>query len=229
MIESLAVLIAAITGAWGISEWRRESVGRRKVELCEEVLTGAHEFRDIMNWVRTVRRFAGEGETRQRPPETETVEIAHQRDMYFVPIERLNKDSEKISKLISLKYRFMAYFGRDAGRPLETFNEISSKVHSAAQSLINHASDSPGPEASGRLLKKWQSMIWIEQADPDPIQIAIDEAISELEATCGPVLMGSRPMDILDFTLIRPAWQWIVLKTGNEPANAAQEPPDQRP
>jgi hypothetical protein len=38
VIKDIAIICASIAAVYGVNSWRRESIGKRQIELCEEVL-----------------------------------------------------------------------------------------------------------------------------------------------------------------------------------------------
>ena len=52
VLESLALIIAAVIAAFGINAWRREHVGKKRAELAEETLALFYEAQDVINAAR---------------------------------------------------------------------------------------------------------------------------------------------------------------------------------
>src|SRR6202012_4354907 len=119
--QSVFVCLTALIALLGINEWRRQTVGKRKIELAEQVLASFYEAGDLFVWVRSPAAFGGEGETRQAEGEDENVRRS--RNTYFVPIERMQKHSELFAKLQSQRYSFMALFGSDAVAPFDALRQ----------------------------------------------------------------------------------------------------------
>jgi hypothetical protein len=134
IIRSVFVCLTAIIALLGVNEWRRQTLGKRKIELAEQVLTSFYEARDLFAWVRSPAAFGGEGETRKADGEEETVR--HKRNTYFVPIERMQKHSELFAKLQSQRYSFMTLFGADAMTPFNELRQIQIRVSVSTQTLI---------------------------------------------------------------------------------------------
>src|SRR4051794_23914817 len=108
--ESVAVIVAAGVAIFGISAWRREHVGRKRIDTAEEILVAFYSARDAFEHVRSNFGLVGQGRSRQRganekPEESEILDRA------YVAIERLQVHSEEFAKLRSLRYRALAYWG----------------------------------------------------------------------------------------------------------------------
>ena len=60
-ISSVAVLIAALTFIAGVSAWRREFVGKRRIELAESVLAMFYEAEDVIKQIEIDAVAVGNG------------------------------------------------------------------------------------------------------------------------------------------------------------------------
>ncbi len=116
ILASLSVIIAAIAVILGVGAWQREYVGKRKIELAEEVLALFYEARDAISYIRNIFGFVGEGNTRKADP-NESPEDKKIHDDAYVVFERYNKHQEPFNKLYSMRYRYMARFGKDSAKP----------------------------------------------------------------------------------------------------------------
>jgi hypothetical protein len=90
-------------------------IWRRRYELAEQILTTAYEARDILVWVRAPVQLAGEGETR-KAADGENDKLRERRNSYFVPIERLARETKTFSTLQTLRYAAAAHFGQDSAK-----------------------------------------------------------------------------------------------------------------
>ncbi len=116
VIQAVSLIVAAWTAIYGINAWRNEFVGKRRIELAEEVLVGFYEARDVIRIIRNPFGHVGEGSTRQAA-DGEPSEMKQILDNAYVVFERYEKHKEVFNRLQSLRYRFMAQFGADAARP----------------------------------------------------------------------------------------------------------------
>ena len=65
--QSVSVIFASLFAIYGINAWRREFVGKRRIELAKEALDLFHQARDAIGYIRNVRGFAREKEKRESP------------------------------------------------------------------------------------------------------------------------------------------------------------------
>jgi hypothetical protein len=192
MIEAIGVVIAAGAALWGIATWRRQLIGRRKVEIAEEGLVAAYRVREAFDFIRSPVVFEGEGDTR---PELEGEDNKTQlaRRTAAVPIERINKASEAFAALSKSRLLFKAYFGPDAEKP---FNDLFAARHEivvAAQMLDETAQDrAKGLSVDRNQEVQWRRAIWSRSKD-DPITPNIDTAMAAIETLCGRHLKDRDP------------------------------------
>lgn len=188
LVVAGAAVLAAIPAYRGLTEWRRQLTGTRKVELAESVLASAYSIRDAIHWARTPGSYVGEGEN--RPAEHgEDADTKRTRDAYYVPMHRLKEEAEVFGDLLSRRYRFEVFFGPDATRPILEIMAVRDEIVISAGMLIRTyqgASAKRPPSA-----EKWERDIWRERDDtPDGLGVRLDRAIRQLEEICKPVLAG---------------------------------------
>jgi hypothetical protein len=80
-------------GYRGLEKWRAETIGKRRLELAEEVLGDFYQAREVIQAVRSPASFGREGSTRQKA-EWETENDTGNLNAYFAAIERLNNHSD---------------------------------------------------------------------------------------------------------------------------------------
>ena len=110
LFKNISLIIASGAVIYGVNAWRREFIGRRRIELAEEALVLFYEAKDALRWIRSPGGFVGEGQTR-KPRENETPEEKEIFDHAYIVIERYNKQQELFNKIHAMRYRYMAKFG----------------------------------------------------------------------------------------------------------------------
>ncbi|HEY8766908.1 MAG TPA: hypothetical protein VIP09_06560 [Dehalococcoidia bacterium] len=139
-IQALSLVIAAWAAIYGINAWRSEFVGKKRIDLAEDVLVRFYEARDAIRMIRNPFGFVGEGSSRQSG-ENESSDEKAILDRAFVVFERYEKHREVFSQLQSLKYRFTAQFGVPAASPFDELSGIVNKVFISAQMLTYYWRD----------------------------------------------------------------------------------------
>src|SRR5262245_35787340 len=117
-VANVVVAVAAALAAWqgirSLSAWREETIGRRRMELAEQVLADFYRARDVINHARSPLIFPDEGSGRPREAD-EDPRARMDRDRAYVPFARLAKEQELFSRIEARRYPFAAYFGEAAG------------------------------------------------------------------------------------------------------------------
>lgn len=136
-ITAVSVAIAALSFWAGVSAWKREFVGKRRIELAESMLALFYEAEDAIREIRSPVGSAGEGKTRQRGPH-ETEEASELLDNAYVAFERYQKREQLFAQIRATRYRFMAAFGPSASKPCDELNRVVRDVLVAARMLGSH-------------------------------------------------------------------------------------------
>ena len=194
LMGSVAAIIVSLAAIYGVRAWKREFIGKRKIELAEETLALFYEARDAIAAIRNPFGFAGEG-TSRKPQENETEEQKEAWDRAYVAFERYGKHQELFSRLYSTRYRFAVKFGKDKAQPFEEIRIIVNEILIAARMLGDSWAkkvDYLGPKQQKAHLdfRKQQEEIFWEHGSQDELVKRIDQAIADMENTCKKVIMG---------------------------------------
>lgn len=196
-IGSIATVFAAGTAIWGICAWRREYLGKRRIDLSEEILALIYEARDVLEAVRSPLSRKGEGSTRKANPD-ETPKEKEMLDQAYIQIERCNTRQDLFAQLRSLRYRFMAQHGREAGKLFEELNAIRRELSRPINKLhlrigaLRRKKDTINNDAFDKELDKiWQEewqMIYGYEGDnsygEDPLLKRVDSIVQQFEEIC---------------------------------------------
>lgn len=140
-IITLAQAGAVVMACWaiisGIGAWKREFIGKRQIELAEQVLANFFEIKDAIAMIRSPFSHSGEGSTRQKG-EYEAPETAKLLDRGYIVFERYSKKETVFVDFYTLKYRFMASFGAEAEQIFIDTNSVLNSIFVSAQMLGTH-------------------------------------------------------------------------------------------
>jgi len=189
ILVSISIIIAAWAVIIGVNAWRREYVGKRRLELAEEVLALFYEARDVIRYIRNPFSFVGEGSTRNAAP-NESPEEKQLTDNAYVVFERYNKRQDLFNKLYSMRYRYMARFGRDSAKPFDDMHKIVNEIFISARMLPHYwkeqgQRDRKNDQEFQRHLEemhKHEAIFWEMSPDKDPIMPRVNAVISDIEA-----------------------------------------------
>lgn len=187
LLQTIAVVTAAIVAIVGIKSWRRELLGKRRSEIAEQAIVTASSVKDALIYVRNPFGFKGEGQSRNRinDENENTLEIL---DQDFVPIERMNKFLDDFSQLKSTKLLCKAHFGDEAIESFDELLRIRSEIISAAQFRMMISGGNGGhSERSNELYVEREKLIW-DQYEKDEINPRIEKAVSDIEEYYGKYL-----------------------------------------
>ncbi len=206
VIQNASVTIASLAAIFGIDAWRREHVGKRRMELAEEVLALFYQARDVIHAMRSPFGFGGEGTTR-KADSNESPEDKEALDQAYVVVERYNKHLELFSRIHALRYRFMAQIGTTESKPFDDLSKVINEIFLASRRFWRRKDSylraEEDEETYHNKFRELQSILW-EGEDPDPIQERVDALIADIELTCRGILSSKGTL----FGLINlPLWK----------------------
>ena len=193
LIKELSIALLFCLGAYSIDSWRREHVGRRRLDLAEEVLSQFYEARDAISHIRCPAGFEGETAAVQKQ-DNESEADHHARKTASVVFVRYNSHREMFSKLHATRYRFMAQFGAEAARPFDNLHAIVSEVLSAGRALamlwpIDYHRTEDQKQHHAVAIEKYEAIFWEHDQD-DALRKKVDDAVGRIESTCRSEMKG---------------------------------------
>jgi hypothetical protein len=193
ILESISVILASLVASgavvYGVNAWRREYVGKRKIELAEEVLALFYEAQDVIRQIRSPFGSVGEGSTRNPSP-NESQEEKQINDKAYVAFERYYKRQDLFNKLYSMRCRYTTHFGKDSAKPFNDLSKIVNEILTSARVLTFYWMDQghrqwENNEEFQKHLKemhKHEAVFWEMSADEDTITPRVNMVISDIEA-----------------------------------------------
>jgi len=170
------------------SQEKAQLIHRRRFELADALLADAYRFRDLMRYVRSSVSFEGEGETR-KSIEAEPESTKRTKDNYFVPIERLQRESEFISAFMAKEYAAHAHFGPEATQAFGLFRQSVRRVQTASGMLIETVGM---PNNNPEFVHEMRGDLWERDASvrkkDDEVARQIEDGVTLFEGFCRPVL-----------------------------------------
>ncbi|MBI4828101.1 MAG: hypothetical protein HY804_04720 [Nitrospinae bacterium] len=187
-LESVAIIVASCTAVLGINAWRREHIGRKKLDLAEETLLLFYQARDVIRYMRNPIGRVEEGETRKKDSK-ESEKQTKARNEAHVPFERFDSSKETFNRLQALRYRFIIYFNEEHGKNFDEIRKIVHEIFYAARRLAEiweYDFDRLSPDRRTMLdteRKKHEGIFWDEGED-DAINKRLNNAIQAIETVC---------------------------------------------
>jgi len=191
MLTSAATLLTAVIALYGVNAWRREHVGRRRIEFAESVLETFYAAAAAIASIRQPFSMGGEGGSRQTKEE-ESRDLAEVRNRAYVPWERARPHQETFDRLRALKFRAMALWRQDAGQPFDEVVGALNKVFYSASQLAQLWSmqDSESRRSNAELIRRYQRDFWESYGEPDAIRESVEAAVRSIEAICRPIIIA---------------------------------------
>jgi len=193
LINSAAIVFAALVARYGITSWIHEFKGKRKIEVAEDALEHFYKVRDAIAYMRNPISYGDEG-TKREVAEKETNVEKRARDAANVVYERHNKHIETFNKLYAMRYRFMARIGKEKAEPFEQIQKVVNEILIAAQMLAHLWAKQQRrhiPETTEKLqqsVDKFESIFWYSGSEDD-INKRVAKAIADIEQTCNNIIM----------------------------------------
>lgn len=199
LLKDCLSVIAAGLAVWGIGAWRRDFVGKRKIELTEEALRLFYQARDAIAAMRAPMAFGAEMADVVRD-ERESSAKFHWRQTVAPLFKRYNERTELFAQLAVLRYRFMARFGEKSARPFVDIQETVHRVFVSARMLVETAEETtiPDGDQDGTLAAaherrrqqraKWEEDIWGLGDEADKVAKDVNDIVARVEAICRPIL-----------------------------------------
>lgn len=193
-IITLAQAGAVISASWaivsGIGAWKREFIGKRRIELAEQVLAKFFELQDAISYIRNPFSSGEEGKSR-KPGPAETAEEAQLLDRGYIVIERYGHKEVVFAEFNMLKYKFMASFGKETGAIFTDTNKAVNSIFVSARMLAHHYWQRQGrvemeaAEFQRHLeeMRRHEGIFWDVGDENDEIRTQLRSALTHLEST----------------------------------------------
>ncbi|MFH1719032.1 MAG: hypothetical protein ABIF19_16890 [Planctomycetota bacterium] len=199
MIElaTIAQAIAVVSACWaiisGVGAWKREFMGKRKIELAEETLTSFFEIKDAISFIRNHWSSGSEGSTRKRA-DYETEAESQLLDRGYIVFERYESKKEMFVRFNTLKYKFMAVFGTETESIFIDTNKTLNSIFVSANMLSTHYWQRQGrvkmeaAEFQKHLdeMHRHEGIFWDRYNDDDEIRNQLAATQKELERVTTP-------------------------------------------
>jgi len=196
-LATIAQAVAVISACWaiisGVGAWKREFIGKRKIELAEETLATFFEIKDAIAFIRNPWSSGTEGSTRKKAP-GETEDEAKLLDRGYIVFERYESKKEIFVRFNTLKYKFMAVFGTATESIFQDTNKTLNSIFVSANMLATHYWQRQGrvkmeaDEFQRHLdeMHKHEGIFWDRYSENDEVRNQLVATQSELERVTKP-------------------------------------------
>jgi hypothetical protein len=194
ILQQISVLIGIWVAIYGIDAWRREHIGKRQLELAEDILALFYEAADAIRHMRHPVSFEHEIEAVKRG-ERENESQFEARKNASVVFHRYNEYQEMFNKIHASRYRFMAQIGKDESEPFNELRKIVNEITHSARMLSrlwprDHFKTNDQWERHQNKINKHEAIFWEGIEEDDPINPKIDKVIENIEKNCQSAIPG---------------------------------------
>ncbi|NDV17605.1 hypothetical protein GO009_16430 [Muricauda sp. TY007] len=192
LLKSFGVITASFVAIWGINSWRREARWKRKYELAEEVLASLYEAHQSIKIIRSPLGFGGEGSSRTKN-ENETKEQTEIFNQAYVARERYERNKRPLDKLHSLKFRFIALYGKEYEAHFNVFSQTVNKIFLASDQIAMVKLGQFGDDRKliSEIMTQSSRDLYAAFKDKDQIEKDLTTAIKAIEDKCR-VIIGKK-------------------------------------
>jgi hypothetical protein len=193
ILQSVSIILACWAVIAGIDAWKREFIGKRRIELAESVLAKFYEVNDAIAFIRNPWTNTAEGQSRKKA-DHETKDESALLDRAYIVFERYEKKKDIFNEFNILKYKAMASFGKDTGEIFDRTNKVLNSIFISAQMLGTHywqrqgRVHMEGDEFKRHLeeMHKHEGIFWDRYKDEDEIRKELSEILLLLEKITKP-------------------------------------------
>lgn len=212
-VSVVAACCSVVAACWviitGVGAWKREFIGKRKIELAEETLASYFEIKDAIAFIRSPFSSSSEGSTRERVPH-ETADERKLLDRGFIVFERYEKKKEIFVKFSTLKYKFMAVFGQETENIFTETHKVVNSIFASANMLATHywlrqgKAQMEADEFQRHLdeMRQHEGIFWDRYNENDKIRSDLSEIQTTLETVTKPCF--EEPMKT--YTILTKKW-----------------------
>jgi hypothetical protein len=181
IVVAVAAIIVAVSGLYGLLQWKRELKGKQKFELARRIAINAFEFRDRFHFARSPLTFGSESADRPRAPD-ETREAASVSDEWFARGKRMEALRNTARLLHEASWEASILLDQDIPgliQPLETsLRDLWVSFQTHFQSLLMNAKRPNAPALDADRLEEHYRRVY--GMPDDDVAKAVDAAVENL-------------------------------------------------
>jgi hypothetical protein len=191
--QAISIILACFAAISGIDAWKREFIGKRKIEIAENMLSRFYQVRDAISIIRNPWGSSDEGKSRKKG-ESERAEESEILDRAYVVYERYEKQKEVFMEFNMMKYKFMASFGKDTEEIFTRVNKILNSIFLAARMLGTYYWQSQRRlhmkeeqlEKHFEKMERQEKIFWDESGENDEIRKELANILESIEKVTAP-------------------------------------------
>jgi hypothetical protein len=188
-LEKISIIFASIVAIWGIKKWHNEYIGKKKIDIAEEVLSVFYEIEGAFKHIRSP--FVS-------PNEENNIDIDdnfnHVVKISNIALNRYNNHKDLFSKFYKLKSKFKIYFEEENHKVFKELDECIIELLVAIEDIRfyeNIRKEMRGKtkieysEEENNYLKDYNIII---SNSKDDFKAKINSIVSETEKLCKKII-----------------------------------------
>jgi len=195
IISCIASVATAVIAGMALYAWKREFIGKKKIELAAEIMRAVYDIQDLYIGVRMPMIAQAEHDEALEWIKAETAahpgnaDVCPERVNYLVPHHRLIKQQDIIEKLRSLQNQAYMYWGKEIIIAILKLTDYNFKIMQASKNLY-YGKDTPE-------YKPLYDFIFCEKKDEkvisdDKVNKEINDIVEEFRHNLEPLYMDKR-------------------------------------
>lgn len=180
--EVLSALIVAGCAVSALHTWRKEFVGKKKIEFAAEFVEKAIDMKELIAYARCSSSSSSEENEIKGRLEKENVKIIEKNLHYLVPKYRILINDDRIKGFFSLRVKAIMYFGEEPLKIYETLSLVLAKIKNRSEMLYNDHGF-----LSEEKRQENENIIWGTFDSDDKIAQEIEKAVEELKLNLEPL------------------------------------------
>lgn len=184
VIETASTVTVAVCAVCALYTWRKEFVGKKKIEFAAEFVEKAIDIKEFIAYVRNSYSSTNEAKEIENELKRENKFIPNGEVSYLVPKYRILKNDENIRNFYALRTKAFMYFGESALKIYDVVKSDFIKIKLSSEvlyknSYYNYLKDEKE--------KQEISVIWASYNSDDKIDQEIEKVVEELKLNLEPL------------------------------------------
>lgn len=184
VIETASAVTVAVCAVCALYTWRKEFVGKKKIEFAAEFVEKAIDIKGFIAYVRNGYSSANEKEEIENELKKENKFVPNGNVAYLVPKYRILKNDENIRSFYTLRTKAFMYFGKSALKIYDVVRSDFIKIKLSSEALYkntyyNYLKDEKE--------KQDIAVIWASYNSDDKMDQEIEKVVEELKLNLEPL------------------------------------------
>lgn len=185
IFTALGTLAMAFMAGSAIRAWRKEFIGKKKIELAAEIMEAVFEVQDLIIFARNAFSTQSELEEvkewllAEQVKHPDKVDIYENRIQYMVANYRLTKSADKIDKLMALSNKGFMYWGIEFMKKIQELQADIVEIRRASKWMYYNEMKSQQEQSFDTL--------YADSKGTDEFSLKLSKTIEEIQINLEPL------------------------------------------